>query len=367
MKRILIWGMTSNWGGIESVLYNYVVNTDTTKAKYDFITTFPTIPYEKELNHFGSKIYHLPNRKSDFFNYKKELLEFMERHAKEYDAVWLNDCMFGNIDIIKMAKKFGIKKRIVHAHNANSLGGGISRLIRHKINVLTIPFFATDYWACSQLAGKWTYSKKILKSNHYIVINNAIDSTSYKYDTEVRKKKRAELSISDDTVVIGHIGRFDYQKNHPYLIDIFEKILQRKNKIHLVCVGIGTDWNLIKNLAAKKRIESHISFLGQRKDVHELLQAFDLFILPSKFEGLPVVVVEALAAGLPCFLSDKITTEVSIIPELVSFQSIEKAPELWVDDIERKMKDFHRSDTQDKIIKAGFDIHDQAKKIIDLF
>lgn len=367
MKKVLIWGMTSNWGGIESVLYNYVINSNKDIIQFDFITTFPSIPRADELEKNGSSIYFLPDRKKDFFSYKKALNFFMKKNANKYDAVWLNDCMFGNIDILKISKRYNINKRIIHAHNSNSLGGGASRYIRHKINSIQLHRYVTDYWACSQLAGEWSFSPKILSSNKYKVINNAIDSYQYKYDLDIRNRKKKELGIKEDIRVIGHIGRFDYQKNHLYLLDIYHEYIIKHPETILICIGTGTDFEKVKEYAENKGLINNILFLGQRNDVKELLQAFDMFLLPSRFEGLPVVVVEALASGLPCFISDKITSEVAIIPRLVNFISIEEKPSEWVRIIDDKMNGFKRENTQREIIDSGYDIVDEARKLEELF
>lgn len=367
MKKVLIWGMTSNWGGIESVLYNYVMNSDKNKIKYDFITTFETIPREDELIRFGCQIIHLPARKTYYMAYKKSLKNFMKRHATEYDAVWLNDCMFGNIDILKYAKKYGIERRIVHAHNANSLGGGRSRYIRHKLNTAVLPLYVTDFWACSQLAGEWTYNNRILSKSNYKVIRNAINCERYKFDKECRDVVRKRLGIADHTFVVGHIGRFDYQKNHPYLLKVFSNILRKNTDSCLVLVGTGTDWKEVKEQAMKMQLDKKVLFLGQRDDIPELLSAFDVFVLPSRFEGLPVVLVEAMASGLHCFISDKVTEEARLVPELSHFKSIECNSAEWAEDILSTAYQSLREDKYRQLQKKGFDIATQANVLSDIF
>lgn len=367
MKRVLVWGMTSNWGGIESVLYNYVSNSNKDEIQFDFITTFKTIPRSEELRKLKCNIYFICDRRSNYLKYRKELDSFFKSRIGVYDAVWLNDCMFANIDALKLAKKYGIKKRIIHAHNSNSLGGGKSRIVRHKINSLLLPVYATDYWACSQLAGEWSFSKKILNSNSYKVINNAIDCKEYSFDAAKRKEIRKKLGIKDDVFVIGHIGRFDYQKNHPYLLKIVERFFKVHNNSILLSIGTGTDFEVIKEQAAKMNIQDHVMFLGQRNDADELFQAMDVFLLPSQFEGLPVVLVEAMASGLTCIVSDKVTKEAAIIPDLVVFKSIDGNVDSWVNDMCLAKESGNRRNTLDEMRTAGFDIKTQASTFHELF
>lgn len=366
MKRVLIWGMTSNWGGIESVLYNYVMNSNQTKIVFDFISTFASIPREKELQRHGCKVTHIIDRRTNYLQYRSELDQYMKKHAHEYDAVWLNDCMFANIDILKLAKKYGVKKRIIHAHNSNSLGGGLSRMIRHKINVKLLPLYATDYWACSQLAGEWSYPNKILSSKKYRVIPNAIKCEKYRFSQEIRKDYREQLDITDKFIV-GHIGRFDYQKNHIYLLKIFKELLQMNKDCILLSIGVGTDWEFVQEETKKMGIGDNVMFLGQRNDIAQLLQAMDVFVLPSQFEGLPVVLVEAMAAGLPCFISDRVTKESGIIQDLAFFESIDKSPVIWAENIRKLSLDFKRKDTYKDMVEAGYEIFNQASEIHLLF
>lgn len=367
MKKVLVWGMTENWGGIESVIFNYVSNSDKNQICFDFITTFKSIPHSEDFKNLGCKVYYICGRRLNYFKYKHQLNNFMKNHASEYDAVWLNDCMFANIDILKLAKKYGIKKRIIHAHNSNYLGGGKSRIIRHKINSLFLPKYVTDYWACSQLAGEWSFSKKVLKSFNYRVINNAIDCKKYSFDPIKRQSIRLALGIDNKKCVIGHVGRFDYQKNHLYLLQIMKTICAKDNDMILLSIGTGTDWGLIKNEAKNMKLADIIIFLGQRSDMADLFQAMDVFVLPSRFEGLPVVLVEALAAGLPCLISDRVTKEAGIIPRLCKFESIDGNVEKWVEDIEKVKIKSDRKNTFDEMKLAGYDIKTQASKFHELF
>ena len=365
MKKVLVWGATDTVGGVEAVLWNYISNIPTDLVRFDFINTYSHISIEDKVKERGSKVISLPNRKSNILQYKKEIRRFMKQHAAEYDAVWLNDCMFGNIDILKLAKKYHIKRRVIHAHNSLNMGGGFSRLIRHKINSYLLRFYVTDYWACSQLAAEWSYPKDINKKGKVNIIPNAVDIRNFRVDKNVRIKYRTELGI-EGKVVFGHVGRFHYQKNHLFLIDVFSCIHKLIPDSVLILIGTGEDEEKTRKQVKKYEIENSVKFLGQRFDTAQLYQAMDAFLLPSLFEGLPVVMVEAQAAGLPCFVSDTITRE-SDISGNVAFISLKESKEDWAKKIVAYMNSFIRRDVSDIIQKNGYSIQEATLRLQKIF
>lgn len=362
MKKVLIWGATDTVGGIEAVLWNYVSHIPTEQIQFDFINTYETISIGDKVCARGSVVYSLPSRKKHLFAYKKAIAAFMREHASEYDAVWLNDCMFGNIDILKLARKYGVKRRIIHAHNSLNMGGGISRLIRHKLNAWLLRFYVTDYWACSELAGGWSYPKDIVGAGLVKVIPNAIDIDAFSTKEPIRNKHRKELCV-DDQLVFGHVGRFHFQKNHLFLIDIFREIHKLNSNSVLLLIGSGEDEGKVRARVAEFGLEQAVRFLGTRKDTNELYQAMDAFLLPSLFEGLPVVMIEAESAGLPCFVADTITKE-SDISGNVHFIPLSMEPAAWAKYILDNMEKFVRRDVKDEIRKNGYAIEDAAVKLL---
>ena len=200
------------------------------------------------------------------------------------------------------AKISNVKVIIAHSHNASSDKGILKKML-HNINKNFIPLFANHFFACSNKAGKWFYSKKIMNSKNYFVINNCIDIDKFKFNYETRNNKRKELHLKNENIVVGHVGRFNKQKNHTFLIDIFNEAYKENDKLRLVMVGIGPLMNKIKKKVIQLNLSDAVLFLGQRSDVNELMQAMDIFILPSLYEGLPLVGVEAQTSGcLVCFL-----------------------------------------------------------------
>lgn len=362
MIKILIWGATDTVGGVEAVLWNYVSHIPTNQIQFDFINTYEDISIGDKVRERGSQVFALPNRKKHLFAYRKALNNFMNAHAKEYSAVWLNDCMFGNIDILKLAKKYGIHRRIIHAHNSLNMGGGASRLIRHKVNSWLLRFYVTDYWACSELAADWSYPKDIIKKGRIKVIPNAVDVDRFSVQEEIRCKIRTSLK-AEDKFIFGHVGRFHFQKNHLFLIDVFNEIQKLMDNAILILIGSGEDESAVRQRVSEYGLERSVKFLGTRKDANELYQAMDAFLLPSLFEGLPVVMVEAQAAGLPCFVADTITKEADISGN-VRFYPLSMGSKKWAENIVDELGHFSRKDIRETITEKGYNIERTAKNLL---
>lgn len=364
MKKVLVWGATDTVGGVEAVLWNYVSHISSKKVQFDFINTYADISIGDKVRERGGKVFSLTSRKENYIKYRREIEKFMALHAEEYDAVWLNDCMFGNIDILKLAKKYGIKQRIIHAHNSLNMGGGKSRLIRHKINSYLLRYYVTDYWACSLLAGNWSYPKAV--KDTIKVIPNAVDVKKYAPCADIRNEYRNTFGIAENTIVYGHVGRFHFQKNHIFLVELFAEIHKKNDRTILWLIGNGEDEDIVRNRVEELGIEDAVQFLGIRKDVANLLQAIDAFLLPSLFEGLPVVLVEAQAAGLPCYVADTVTEESDISGNL-KFFSLESPKAEIAQMIQDDFNKFNRRDISEIIRKNGYAIFVAARKSRKIF
>ena len=193
-------------------------------------------------------------------------------------------------------------------------------------------------------------------------MNNAIDLNKFKYDSKLGMKKRKELKINKDTLVIGHIGRFVEQKNHRFLIDIFNEIHKKEKDSILLLAGQGPLIDEIKKKVEDLNLNNSVRFLGQRNDANELYQAFDVFLLPSLYEGLPVVGIEAQATGNLCYFSDDMTKETKILDSTV-FMSLTNTAEEWADRLLENVKSFKKHDTTDEVSKYGFNIEEEASKL----
>ena len=336
MKKVLVFGMTENPGGIESVIMNYYRKINRDKVQFDFLSNSSFIAYEDEIKSLGGKVYFITPRKKNFLKFKLELNSFMCEHAKEYEAIWVNICMLSNIDYLVAAKKYGIPKRIIHCHNSANDGGKLKYCV-HQYNKKRLAKYATHFWSCSESASSWFFDEKILHEPTYKVITNAIDVKKYSRDENTRKEYRKKFGV-EDKIVIGHVGRFHFQKNHHLLIKVFKCLSERESRYHLLMIGQGDLEQEIKEIVHKEKLDSRVTFLGARNDVDKIYQAMDLFLLPSQFEGLGIVALEAQAALLPCVLSDGVPDIVKV-NDNVMFVSLKETPEYWACVVEKMLQE----------------------------
>lgn len=361
--KVLVFGMTDNPGGMESCIMNYFRNIDSEVVHFDFLCNWEKMVYKDEVLNKGSRIYTIPQKSNDYKAYKKAMNAFFEKYAKDYDVIWYNTCTLTNIDYLIYAKKYGIRKRIIHAHNSANETSKL-RGILHDINKLRIENYATDFWSCSLAASKYFYRESVISSSRHHIINNAIETEKYKYNPDVRNSVRRTLGI-EDCVVVGHVGRFQYQKNHEFLVDIFNEYLKMNPKAILMLVGQGEGENAIKQKVFDLEIADKVLFMGGRSDVNELLQAMDVFVLPSRFEGLPVVGIEAQTAGLKCLMTkDRISAEVNVTGN-VEFVELKDNPKEWAEQIRDISKTaVERKDFSNAIATAGYDIKTETSKFV---
>ena len=260
--------------------------------------------------------------------------------------------------ILKVAARHNVPVRIAHSHNANQ-----DRNLKYPIKLWyrrSIPQYATNLFACGKDAGDWMFS-----GAPYQIVNNAIDATAYTYDPEKRTELRQKLDLRDE-LTIGHVGRFNPQKNHPFLLDIFASLLEKEPNAVLLLVGGGEDMPKMQAKAQALDIAKHVRFLGVRSDVADLMQAMDVFVFPSLYEGLPVTMVEAQSAGLPCLISDKIPPECIITKGLVDILPLSAGTETWSEKLLEK-RDTPRTDCRAEIAAHGFDITAEAVKLQEFY
>ena len=365
MKRVLIFGMTDNPGGMENCIMNYYRNIDKNKIHFDFLTNFQQIAYQQELEAGNSKIFVIPKKGDNLLNYKRELINFFKDNAKDYDVIWYNTCSLANIDYLKMAKKYGIKKRIIHAHNSGNEASQIKYLF-HKINRRLISKYATDFWSCSMNAARYFFNDNIISSSKHNLVYNAINLKDFSFDNTMRNKIRKELQI-DDCFVIGNVGRFQIQKNHLFLIDIFWQVLKKRSDAVLLLIGQGELESQVQERVQKYGLEKKVIFLGVRDDVNKILSALDVFVFPSLFEGLGLALIEAQAVGLPCITSNVVVPNEVNITGLVKFVNLDHNPEEWASAICQVDLTKERDTFDSMIISNGYDIRAESKKLEKMF
>lgn len=343
-----------NRGGLETMLMNYYRSIDRDQVQFDFLTHRPYEgDYGEEIKQLGGNIYHLPMLNPFSRSYKRELRHFFETHP-EYRIVHVHqDCLSGVI--LKVAKECGIEARIAHSHNANQ-----DRNLKYFIKcyyMRMIPDYATKLFTCGAEAGNWMFH-----GADFQILNNAIHAKNYIYSPKIREKIRNEFEIGPKGLVIGHVGRFSPQKNHPFLIEVFAQIKQIEPLTKLLLVGNDCDENAekIKEKVETLGLKDSVIFTGLRGDVADLMQAMDVFVFPSIYEGLPVTTVEAQASGLPILISDKVPIECKLT-DLVQQLPLSVGAEAWAEAAITAAQETIRRDTSAQIKEAGFDVEENAK------
>lgn len=288
--RVLVYGMSADIGGIETFLYNHITRMENTDIEFEFLCNVKKMAFEDELLEKGYRVWHLTGRSTDYAQFKKESKVFFEKNIGRYNVFWFNNCMLVNIEYLKLAKKIGIPKIILHSHNSNNMSAysakGYIMGAMHKINKKQACGIATDFWACSDYAAKWLFTRRISSNNMYEFIPNAICVSKFSYSASKRENMRKKLGLTNEFIV-GYVGRFTYQKNTSYLIDIFNEIQKIKDNSKLLLIGEGPMEQEMYDKINTFALQNKIIKLGVRNDVPDLLQAMDAFVLPSRFEGLP--------------------------------------------------------------------------------
>ena len=343
-------------GGLETFLMNCFRHIDREKVQFDFLVHREfRADYDDEIEALGGRIYRLPRLNPFSPAYHKALMDFFGHHP-EYKIVHSHlDCM--SAIPLAAAKKCGVPVRIAHSHNSNQDKN--LKYILKRYYMTKIPGVATHFFACSKMAGDFMFP-----GQNVFLVNNGIETERFAFDPCIRKEVRIELDLAD-RLVIGHVGRFMPQKNHTFLIDIFEQVYEQNRNARLLLVGEGPLEEQIRQKVASRGLTDAVIFLGVRADVHRILQAMDVFVLPSLYEGLGIAAVEAQASGAWCVLSDCVP-EVCKMTENVEFVSLSKSAEGWADII-LKGNPKCRTGHQKELTAAGYDISTTARWLQEFY
>lgn len=357
MIRVLQVVTNMDRGGLESMLMNYYRHIDREKIQFDFLVhRQERAAFDDEIEALGGRIYRLPRLVPWSKSYLSALNRFFDEHTG-YKVVHVHQDCLSSV-ILKAAKQYDIPVRIAHSHNANQ-----DKNLKYPIKLWykrSIPEYATNLFACGKDAGDWMFG-----GASYQIINNAIDVAAYTYDPTKRQEMRRQLDLTDE-LVVGHVGRFNPQKNHPFLLDIFTSLLKKEPDAVLLLVGGGEGMPKIQAKAQELGIAERVRFLGVRSDVADLMQAMDVFVFPSLYEGLPVTMVEAQASGLPCIISDKVPPGCILTEGLVNIMPLSASPEAWAEKI-LTMRAVPRTDRHEEIAAHGFDITTEAVKLQEFY
>nr|WP_249308756.1 glycosyltransferase family 1 protein [Lederbergia citrea] len=350
-----------NRGGAETLIMNLYRNINKSKVQFDFLTCKPGV-FDDEISKMGGKVHRIPYISDvGHFKYIRELDRFFSIN-NNYKIVHSHiDKMSGLV--LRSAKKAGITIRISHSHNTQSEGGIAARTYKWFTGKLIIPN-STNFFACSNYAAKWLFNEK---SSSAKILKNGIEPDTFNFSNKVRKQFKEELKLADNTFVLGHVGRFAEQKNHTFLIDVFADLCKENNNSILLLIGDGPLRKDIEEKVRNLNLEKRVMFLGIRSDINRILQGLDIFVFPSLHEGLPVSLIEAQGAGLPCLISDRISPEVDIGRNLVDYASIEDKAK-WVNKIRNiASTPFLRTSVNDSLVAQGYDISATANHIEDFY
>lgn len=355
--RVLHVVVNMNRGGAETLIMNLYRNINRNKVQFDFLTFKPGA-FDAEIINMGGRVHRIPYITDvGHIRFARNVRYFLQKKS-EYKIVHAHMDKMSGI-ILRSAKKANVPTRIAHSHNTESEGGFFAKAYKWYAGTQIVSN-ATHLYACSNKAAKWLFKNKAKKAH---ILKNGIETDQFTFSTQAREMIRNELEIGKNTLVIGHVGRFSHQKNHLTLLEIFSTLHKKTPNVLLVLVGDGLLRKEIEKKIKQLNLEEKVKILGIRPDTSQLLQAFDLFMMPSLHEGLPVTLIEAQGAGLPCLISNKITREVDLGLGLVEYLPLTNKNE-WI----KTTMVFLREEQQSRKVslhalsKKGYNIRNTAMR-----
>ncbi|MCI8759653.1 MAG: glycosyltransferase family 1 protein [Clostridia bacterium] len=360
-KTIRIAQIMGKWvgGGVEAVVMNYYQRMDKSKVQFDFICDDDStnIPYE-EIKKLGGKVITIPPYQK-ILTYHKQLKKVLQKGNYKIVHSHINTLSVFSLWAAKSAK---VPIRIAHSHSTTNKKEKKKNLMKQILRHFS-KLFATDYMCCSELAGRWLFGDKEYEKGKVYLLNNAIDVENFQYNETIRKDIRKEWNIKEETLVIGHIGRFCEQKNHSFLIDIFKQVNQLNRDSILVLVGQGNKMKEIKEKVEQLDLQKNVIFYGQRDDINRVYQGLDAFVFPSIYEGLGMVLIEAQCSNLYCITSTEVPTSAKI-NENIDYLSLLESPNTWANKIlENSKQKIQRELFNQAIQDRGYDIKREEKKL----
>jgi len=346
-------------GSAAAMLMPLYQNIDRQRIQFDFVVNEQNKPYThaKEIKALGGRIFFVKKFNGrNLAAYRKQMRTLFQNYP-EWKVIHIHNVAQAVL-FVGIAKRYQ-KTVVAHAHFDSNLTD--FKAYTRRILTTAIKYYTNHLLACSKAAGAYIFR---INKEEVIVLNNAINPRNYRFSEQVRRKKRLELGLKND-VVLGHVGSMNQHNNHFYLLDIFKAYYQENPRSKLLLIGEGVLKEELQKKVADFDLNDEVKFLGIRSDVNELMQAMDIFILPSLFKDLPTVLIEAQAAGLPIMASDRISKEVAIT-NLISFQNVDRAPAYWAKKIDRQFILF-RDDTSKAIRAAGYDVKETAKDLANYY
>lgn len=355
-------------GGIQALTYDILKHNDNSEMTIDILNLDDgeDYPLSHTFEEMGVKVYKLKGcwlrTPFDFSRYFRSVDSFFADHH-DYDVVHMHSSS-KNYYILECAKKWGIPVRVAHSHNTGFQSHNPMSIILGNMMKRPMKQNANVWLGCSSLACDWLFGKEAIAQGKAQVLLNGIDSRMFVFNAEVRQQVRQELGL-EHCFVVGHVGRFEHQKNHAFLLQVFSEICKQRNDARLLLIGIGSLMESVKSQAKSLGIEEKVIFLGFRNDRDRIMQAMDTFIFPSFHEGLSVVLIEAQASGLPVFVSDSTTEEVSYSPH-IRFLSLKQSASDWAAEV-LKTGVVERKDLTTTLQTAGFEIRTMIDNLVRIY
>lgn len=352
-------------GGAETMIMNLYRHVDREKIQFDFVeNSLAPGAFDEEILEMGGRIYYCPHYTGkNHLAYCKWWKDFWRIYANDYPIAHGH---IGSTAAIYLseAKKKGVYT-VAHSHGADS--SDFYERIRYKLFSYPTRWIADSFLACSAQAGLDRYGPAVVSDRkRYAIMNNAIDTAVFSFNQITREKIRRELGISDDTRLIGHVGRFVDLKNHAFLLKVFAELHKYEPHSNLLLIGDGPLRSSLEREAESLGIDARVLFLGLQQDVSSFLQAMDIMVFPSKNEGLPLTLVEAQTSGLPCVISDSIPKDCILCKDLISAMSLNESPAAWAEHVLARIGE-PRRDHSREVASAGFDIRETAKWLEDFY
>ncbi|MFI3326552.1 MAG: glycosyltransferase family 1 protein [Clostridia bacterium] len=356
--KVLIFVDRMRVGGIQTLLYNQYPYFDKVDVEFLVLDDGEHYDLEDDFIKTGAKVHKLDmwlRSPFDFIKYAKKMKEFFKDNH-DYIAVHMNSGS-KNYMFLQYAKKYGIPVRISHSHNTNFQSTSKAQILLGNMMKVPMKKYSTHLFACSDLAGQWLFGE----NEKVIVIPNGVNLDKYGFNKAVRERLRKELNV-EENIVIGNVGRFVNQKNHIKLIKIFNEIQKKEPNAVLILAGTGELMEQTQKQVNDLKISDKVKFLGFRNDVNDLIQAIDVFLMPSFFEGFPVTGVEAQASGLPCVFADTITKQAAILEE-TEYAPLNESDEIWAEKTLNLIGKVSRENSKEQLKNKGFDLIDMVRNI----
>ncbi|GIM28751.1 putative glycosyltransferase EpsF [Clostridium polyendosporum] len=371
IPRILQITGGMNTGGAETMIMHLYRTIDKSKVQFDFISfTDAKCHYDDEIKALGGRIFYVPSpKKTNLFKFIVDLYRVIKQYGP-YHAVHAHTLFNSGLALLA-ARLAGIKLRICHSHNTlGDYGHILIRKIYFAFMRVLIKLNSNKNVSCTKAAGKFLFGKRSIRKQMFTVLPNAIDLTPYKYiDLNAVRSMRKKLGINEDTLVIGHVGKFGEQKNHIFLVRLAEYLRDKEVDFKLILIGQGDLKKQIEAMIEEKQLNEHVKFLGVQTNIPLYMRMFDVFVLPSLYEGLGIVLIEAQAAGTPCVISDTIPKECDMGLGLINMLSLNAKLDSWLNAIlnSSKTKRISSSITTGVILKNGYNLDTTVKTLIDIY